>query len=64
MSVSPTPVAGLSPIMTESSNDKSTEDHFLGMALAATVEPTSVNQAALQETVSMFERTLNGTRME
>ena len=56
MSASPTPAAGLSPIMIEDSNDKSTEDHFFGIALAAAVEPMGVNQKAMQETVSMYEK--------
>ena len=58
MSASPTPAAGLSPIMTashEDSNDKSTDDHFFGIALAAAVEPLGVNQKAMQETVSVYE---------
>ena len=58
MSASPTPAAGLSPIMTashEDSNDKSVDDHSFGIALAAAVEPLGVSQKALQETVSMYE---------
>ena len=53
MSASATP-AGLSPIPTESSNDKSADDQVLGVALAAVMHECP-NPATLQETVIVFE---------